>query len=166
MATKAEGVWNCQVIGGKAGNADGQANVQITVQITDGPDKGQRCTYEDMVNTKSAKYVRWSCEAVGWKGHSLTTLESDIAAWIEKSGGASTVEIKHIEVKKGKAFDKWAAEGRVGPAPVWDKVAGIGRGAPRPLAKLGGETLKDADDAMRSVLGDDGGDIGLDDSPF
>lgn len=155
MATKAEGIWNCQVIGAKAGNADGQASVQITVQLTDGPDRGQRCTYEDTVNTKSAKYVRWSCEAAGWKGASLRTLEADVIAWIEKTGGASTVEIKHVEVKKGKAYDKWVEGGRVGPSPVWDKVNGIGRGAPRPLAALGGEALKDADDAMHLAMGDD-----------
>ena len=142
-------------LGGKAGEVDGVLNVQINVQITDGPDKGQRCTYEDTVNTKSAKYIGWSCTAVGWKGDSLTTLESDIAAWIEKTGGATTVEIKHIEVKRGKAYDKWVADGCKGAAPVWDKVAGIGRGAPRPLKQPSASTLRDADDAMRMAMGED-----------
>lgn len=155
MATKQEGIWNCKVLGGKAGEVDGVLNVQINVQITDGPDKGQRCTYEDTVNAKSAKYVGWSCSAVGWKGQSLTTLEKDITAWIEKTGGDSTVEIKHIEVKRGKAYDRWAAGGEQGPPPVWDKVAGIGRGAPRPLKQPSASTLKDADEAMRSAMGDD-----------
>ncbi len=151
--TKAEGIWGCTVIDGKAGNLDNITTVQITVQITDGPDKGQRCTYEDAVNTKSAKYIRWSCEAVGWKGVSLRTLEADCAEWIKNTGGASTVEIRHVDVKKGKAFDRWVAEGRVGPQPVWDKVNGIGRGTPRPLAAPSGEALKDADEAMRSAIG-------------
>lgn len=155
MATKQEGIWNCNVLGGKAGEVDGVLNVQINVQITDGPDKGQRCTYEDTVNAKSAKYVGWSCTAVGWKGGSLNTLESDIAAWIEKTGGSSTVEIKHIEVKRGKAYDKWYDAGGNGPPPVWDKVAGIGRGAPRPLKQPSASTLRDADDAMRAAMGED-----------
>jgi len=149
MTTKAEGIWNCTVIGAKAGELDGVPNVQITVQITDGPDKGQRVNYEEVVNAQTAKYVRWSCEPIGWKGASLRTLEEDCAAWIAKTGGTSTVEIKHIAVKRGKAFDKWLDGGSVGPSPVWDKVSGIGRGAPRPLAPLASTTLKDADEAMR-----------------
>lgn len=153
MATKAEGIWGCVVLNGKAGDIDGITNVQINVQITDGPDKGQRCTYEDTVNMKSAKYVGWSCTAVGWRGGSLSTFERDVEAWIKKTGGTSTVEIRHVEVKKGKAFDKWVADGRIGPPPVWDKVNGIGRGAARPLAPLGADSLKDADEAMRSVVG-------------
>jgi hypothetical protein len=152
MTTKAEGIWGCTVLGAKAGELDGVPNVQITVQITDGPDKGQRVNYEEIVNTQTAKYVRWSCEPIGWKGASLRTLEDDVAAWITKTGGASTVEIKHIAVKKGKAFKKWEDGGCVGPSPIWDKVAGIGRGAPRPLAPLGA-SLRDADEAMRSVGG-------------
>lgn len=153
MATKAEGVWGCTVLSGRAGKLDGIATVQINVQITEGPSKGQRCTYEDTVNTRSSKYIDQSCAAVGWKGRSLVTLEADIAEWIEKTGGASTVEIKHLEVKKGPAYDKWYDGGRVGPPPVWDKVSGIGRGQPRALAPLDGEALMDADEAMRSVNG-------------
>src|SRR5687767_12162536 len=101
MAIKAEGIWGCKVLGGKAGLVDGVPNVQITVQITDGPSAGQRCTYEDVINTQSAKYVGWSLNAVGYKGRGLETLEGDIAKWIEKTGGTSTVEIKHLEIKKG-----------------------------------------------------------------
>lgn len=151
--TKSEGIWSCTVIGAKAGELDGVPNVQITVQITDGPDKGQRCTYEEVINTQTSKYVRWSCEPIGWKGASLRTLEEDVAAWITKTGGASTVEIKHIAVKKGKAFKKWEDGGCVGPSPIWDKVSGIGKGSPRPLAPLASVALKDADDAMRSSGG-------------
>ncbi len=159
--TKAEGIYGCQVIGGKAGEVDGVMNVQITVQITDGPDKGQRCTYEDTVNASSAKYVNWSLSAAGWKGKApewdFTTLEKDIEEWIAKTGGASTVEIKHIEIKRGKAFDKWEAGGRAGPRPVWDKVAGIGRGAARAMKAPSAETLKGASGYMREAMGDMGG---------
>ncbi len=155
--TKTEGIFGCTIINGKAGEADGVLAVQITAQITDGPDKGQRCTYEDTVNAQSAKYVGWSCTAVGWKGEKLETLEKDIEAWIAKTGGASTVEIKHIEIKRGKAFEKWEASGRTGPRPVWDKVAGIGRGAAKPLKAPSASTLKDANGYMREAMGDPGG---------
>ena len=162
--TKAEGIYGCQVLSGKAGEVDGVMNVQINVQITDGPDKGKRCTYEDTVNARSAKYIGWSCTAVGWKGQSLLTLESDVNEWVAKTGGASTVEIKHIEVKKGKAYDKWYDGGCQGPAPVWDKVAGIGRGQPRPLKQPSADTLKDADEAMREAMGE-GTPPAYDDAP-
>ncbi len=160
--TKTEGLFGCQVINGKAGEVDGVMNVQIAVQITDGPDKGQRCTYEDTVNASSAKYVGWSVTAVGWQGAALktfdfTTLEKDIEAWIAKTGGTSTVEIKHIEIKRGRAFDKWMAEGQKGPRPVWDKVAGIGRGDAKPMRAPSASTLKDASGYMREAMGDSGG---------
>lgn len=156
MAIKAEGVWGCTVLGGKAGEDNGVANVQINVQIDDGPSAGQRCTYEDTVNTKSAKYVGWSCSAVGWKGQTLHTLESDIANWIKATGGKTTVEIKHLEIKNGK-----------NAGGIWDKVSGIGRGAPKPLKPLAGTALSDADEAMRSVMGEvAGGGSGDDNIPF
>lgn len=173
--TKTEGIFGCTVINGKAGEVDGVMNVQITVQITDGPDKGQRCTYEDTVNASSAKYVGWSVTAVGWKGAAnktfdFTTLEKDIEEWIAKTGGATTVEIKHIEIKRGKAYEKWEAGGKQGPRPVWDKVAGIGRGAARPMKAPTASTVKDAGGYMREAMGDSGGappdDAGDDEIPF
>jgi PKD repeat protein len=168
MTTKAEGIWGCKVLSGKAGVSDGIANVQINIQIDEGPSAGQRGTYEDQVTTKSAKYVGWSCTAVGWKGVSLSTLEADIEEWIKKTGGRTTVEIKHIEIKKGKKYDKWVTDGCNGPGPVWDKVAGLGRGAAKPLAPLGGEALADADAAMRDVMGTppQDGPVDGDDIPF
>lgn len=157
---KTEGIWGCTVLAGKLGKVDGITTVQIDVQIADGPDKGQRCTYEEIVNAKSAKYVGWSCTAVGWKGPSLSTFEAECAAWIEKTGGTTTVEIQHLEMKKGKAVEKWENEGRQGPRPVWDKVKGIGRGMARAMAPIDTGSLKDADDVMRGVMGGD------EDSPF
>lgn len=152
--TKAEGIYGCQVISAEAGTVDGIPSVQITVQITDGPDKGQRVTYEEVINTQTAKYAGWSMTAVGWKGPNPATLKAEFEKWLAATGGASTVEIKHIEIKKGRAFDKWEAGGCVGPRPVWDKVSGIGRGKPKPMRELGGSAMKDAEDAMRSVMGD------------
>lgn len=147
MVLKAEGIWGCKVLGGKAGVADGVPNVQINVQITDGPSAGQRCTYEDVVNAQSAKYVGWSLKAVGYRGVSLENLEKDINDWIARTGGASTVEIKHLEIKNGKNAGK-----------IWDKVNGIGRGAARPLAPIAGEALSDANAALREFVGGGDGD--------
>jgi hypothetical protein len=143
MALKAEGIWGCTVLGGKAGtNENNVPTVQINVQITDGPSAGQRCTWEDVVDAKSAKYVAWSLNAVGWKGQTLKTLEDDITAWIAKTGGASTVEIKHLEIKNGKNAGK-----------IWDKVNGIGRGAARAIKPIAGAALADADAALREFSG-------------
>jgi hypothetical protein len=158
MATKAEGIWDCKVIDGGAfeGSSPSETIVRINVQHTSGPDAGQRSTYEDTLNTKSEKYIRWSAEAAGWSGRTFGTLANDIAEWVKKTGGASTVEIKHIEVKRGKAYDKWVAGGCIGPGPVWDKVAGIGRGAPRALKPLSAAGLKEADDILRMANPDGG----------
>ncbi len=148
---KAEGIWNCDVLGGKYGANDKDVpTVQISVRITDGPSAGQLANYEDIVDARSAKYVRYSVEAVGGNPLKLEKLEEDIAAWIAKTGGKSTVEIKHLEIKNGKKA-----------GTTWDKVQGIGRGAPRPLRSVSSEAARDAADAMRAVMGDepDYGDV-------
>ena len=153
MATKAEGIWACTVLGGRAGKREGVPFVQIDVQIDDGPSKGMRGAYEDEINTKSFPYVERSCVAVGWKGGSWTALESDIADWIKNTGGKTTVEVQHIEIKRGKAFDKWVAGGMKGEKPIWDKIKGLGRGAARQLEPLDGDALKDADQLLRDMRG-------------
>jgi hypothetical protein len=146
MATlKPEGIWNCTVLSAKAGVIDGKPLAQITVQITDGPATGTRCTYEDALIGKSALYTRRSMEAVGWAGVTARTFEADVAAWIVKTGGASTVEIKHIEIKNGKKA-----------GTIWDKCNSIGRGGSRPLADLSGDLLADVDQAMREAAALDG----------
>jgi hypothetical protein len=146
MATLSEGIFPCLVLDGFFGVDDKNSPIaRINVQITDGPDKGQRCTYEDQVNAKSALYVGRSCRAVGWRGVNLETLADDVAAWVAKTGGKSTVEIKHIEIKNGK---------RAGE--IWAKPNSIGRG-PKPLAAAKGETLADANEAMRRAMEADGG---------
>lgn len=159
MSLLEEGIWPCTVLTGAFGVDDrGSPQVQISVRIDDGPSKGRQCTYEDQVNAKSALYVGRSCKACGWKGESLESLHADISAWIEKTGGKSTVEIKHIEIKNGK---------RAGQ--IWDKPNSIGRG-PRPLQAATGERLNDANDAMRAAMmadgsGVDNGGGGYDDAP-
>jgi hypothetical protein len=158
MATlKPEGIWNCTVISAKAGVIDGKPLAQITVQITDGPATGTRCTYQDDLIGKSALYTRRSMEAVGWAGATARTFADDVTAWIARTGGASTVEIKHHLIKNGK---------RAGE--TWDKVNSVGRGGARPMADLSGDLLADVDQAMREAAALDGASRPADDEapPF
>jgi hypothetical protein len=156
----AEGTWPCTVISGEAGEVDGKIKARINVRIEDGPSKGRTCTYEDNIDARSSIYVARSLTAAGWKGKSLSTLAGDVAAWVASTGGKSTVEIKHIEIRNGK---------RAGQ--IWDKPNAIGRG-PKALAKAQGELLNDADEAMRRALADDGNapadnePVNTDDAPF
>lgn len=145
------GIWPCVVTSAVFGDNDGSPEVQISGRITDGPAKGRNFTYQDQVNGKSALYVGRSCKAVGWKEKNLETLKADVEEWIKKTGGATTVEIRHIEIKKGKKYDAWVAGGMQGSPPVWDKPNAIGRGA-KPLAPPKAETLADANEAMRRSM--------------
>lgn len=158
MALKAEGIFPCIVLGANFGDDDrGSPQVQINVRIDDGPNKGQSCTYEEQVNTKSALYLGRSCTAVGWQGRDLRTLKDDVSKWIEKTGGKTTVEIRHLEMKRGKQYDRWVTDGQQGPAPVWDKVNSIGRG-PRVLKEPSSDNLNDANEAMRAAMAADTGE--------
>jgi hypothetical protein len=144
MSLLEEGIWPCTVLSANSGQDDkGAPQVQISVRIDDGPSKGRQCTYEDQVNNKSAPYVGRSCKAVGWKGNSLVTLHDDCEAWITSTGGKSTVEIKHLEIKTGK---------RAGQ--IWDKPNSIGRG-PRVLKEMDQRNLADADEVLRNALNAD-----------
>jgi hypothetical protein len=152
-----EGIWPCQVLGATHGEDDRQSIVvRINVKFTEGPNKGRLATYEDQVNAKSSLYIGRSCKAVGWKGRSLTTLQADAEEWIERTGGASTAEVRHVPIKKGKKYDAWVADGRIGNAPVWDKINSIGRG-PKPLSAPSSDALADAEEAMRRAMEEDGG---------
>lgn len=145
MALLAEGIWPCTVVSAEAGDVDGKIKARVNVKIEDGPSKGRFCTYEDEINARSSIYIARSLKAVGWQGRSLTTVAADCAKWIASGDGRSTVEIKYIEIKNGK---------RAGE--TWDKPNSIGRG-PKPMKAAGGETLADAEDAMRRAMAEDGG---------
>lgn len=134
---------------------NGVIKARVNVKIEDGPSKGRTCTYEDEVNTKSSLYVARSLTACGWKGKDLATVAADVDAWVKKTGGKSTAEIKHIPTKKGT---------------IWDKCNSIGRG-PKPLKAPAGDALADANAAMREALALDGsapddGGVEVDDAPF
>lgn len=165
MSNIAAGFWPCKVLDGAHLEDKGIAVVRINVEIADGPHKGQRFSYEEQIDNKQAPYIARTCKAVGWRCGTLATIGKDVADWVAETGGMSTVEIKHIEVKKGKGFEKWVAAGRQGPAPVWVKAGSIGRG-PKPLKQTGNEALSDADEALRRALAEDGsGGGGHDDVP-
>lgn len=151
----AEGIWPCTVIGGEAGEQDGIIKARVNVKIDDGPSAGRFCTYEDDINAKSSLYVFRSLKACGWKGVDLADVKKDIAEWVEATGGKTTVEVKHLEMKKGKKIEKWEASGKVGPRPIWDKVNALGRGL-APLAAPKGDALKDANEAMKRAMQEDG----------
>lgn len=145
---KSEGVWPCLVLGAVAGEDDKRnLVVRINVKITDGPDAGQFGSYEEKVDMRTGPYVRRSCTAVGWAGGDILTLKGDCDRWIKDTGGASTVEVVHLEIKNGK---------RAGQ--IWDKIKSIGRG-PKPLSAPSRDTLADANAAMR------GDDVPADDVP-
>lgn len=157
MALLEEGIWPCTLLSAAFGEDDkGSPKVQVNVRIDDGPSKGRSCTYEDQVNAKSALYIGRSCKAIGWQGKDLQTLHDDAAAWSTKTGGKTTVEIRHIVLTKGKKYDQWIDDGQRGPAPIWDKPNSIGRG-PRVLAAPTGDRLSDANDTMRAAMAADAG---------
>jgi len=157
MSDIAAGFWPCKVLDGFYG--DDSRNipvVRINVEITKGEHKGKMYTYEEAVNNKQAPYIARTCKAVGWKCQTLATIESDVAEWVKATGGESTIEIKHIEMRRGKRFDEWDRGGRVGPAPIWVKPNSIGRG-PAPLKASSQENLTDSDAALRAALAEDAG---------
>lgn len=146
MTDIAPGFWPCKVIDGFYGDDDRNIPiVRINVELTEGPCKGMRQTYEEAVNNKQAPYIARTCKAVGWKCQTLSTLKADVESWVKATGGVSTVEIKHIEIKNGK---------RAGS--IWAKANSIGRG-PKPLKESSQENLSDADSMMRAALADDSG---------
>lgn len=154
MAELVEGTWKCKVLGGEANADDKQImTVRINFEITDGPDKGRRGTYEDQVSTKSAKYIIQSAKAVGWSGTPAAadwrTFRGDVDAWIKSSGGDSTVTVEHVSFK-----DKKTGEPR-----IWGKAKAIGRG-PKALRPPSKETLDDANEAARRALAEAFGDTG------
>lgn len=137
-----EGIWACKVLGAEVGQDDrGAMRVRINVMITEGSDSGRKVTYEDTVNFKSNKYIAQSARAVGWSGGRLEeTLRDDVAEWIEETGGMSTVEIRHLEIRNGKNAGQ-----------TWAKANSIGRGS-RPLAAPSRSVADEAHEAMMAAL--------------
>lgn len=145
------------------GDDRGVIKVQVNVTFTDGPNKGRFGTYEDDVNNKSGPYITRSLKAIGWSGkpdangNLLGNLASDVQAWREKTGGKTTAEVKHIEIKRGKRYEEWVAAGAPeDDRPIWGKINALGRG-PKPLAAPTASSLADANEALANALALDGG---------
>lgn len=165
-----EGIWPCTVLGGsygeeldQQGKPTGRIKARINIKFDEGPNAGRFGSYEDEVNARSSLYVGRSLKAVGWRGSSLEDVSKDIDAWIAKTGGKSTAEVRHIEIKNGKRYEKWVDAGNPG-FPIWDKINSIGRG-PRPLAAPSSDALADANEAMRRAMEEDGANPPADDVP-
>lgn len=171
MSALAEGTWPVTIISASAGeelNQSGQPTgvikARVNVKFEDGPSKGRTGLYEDEINAKSSLYVMRSLTAIGWRGPDLGTVSTDVEAWIKKTGGKSTAEVRHIAIKRGKKFDKWEADGKKGEPPIWDKINSIGSG-PRALAAPSKDALADANEAMKRAMADMGGTPPEDEAP-
>jgi hypothetical protein len=141
MSEIAEGFWPCKVIDGFYGDNDKNIPiVRINVELTEGEHKGQRFSYEEPVNNKQAPYIARTCKAVGWQCRDLETLKADVAEWIKKTGGESTLEIKHFVRKTGTKI-----------GTTWAKPNSIGRG-PKPLKASSAENRADANAALLAAL--------------
>lgn len=165
MTDIAAGFWPCKVIDGFFGEVEVKPGrflplVRINVEVTEGSHKGGRFTYEEEVNNKQAPYIARTAKAVGWRCRTLETLASDVASWVNETGGWSTLEIKHILFEDKKT----------GRPRVWVKPNSIGRG-PKPVRQASRENLDDANDALRRALADNGelpdenGSVPYDDAP-
>jgi hypothetical protein len=129
----------CTVLDGFYGQLEGKPVVRVNVRMDAGPTAGRIYTYEEDVNNKSSIYIDQSLTAIGWKGATLNSVAADVAAWVAKTGGKTTIEIQHLVIKKGK---------RAGE--IWDKPRNIGRG-PKPLEEAKGDLHDDAEQFMRNA---------------
>lgn len=145
MAIKTEGTWDCDVLDVSMHEDNRLPIVRVKLRITSGPDAGQPDLYEARIDGgKGMPYIARSLKAIGWQGLTLRTFKADFAAWLAKTGGKSTCEIKHWEIKKGdRAGEKFA------------KVNGLGSGA-KPLAEMSRNTMDDADEALARAMGANG----------
>lgn len=125
MALLTEGTWPCIVLSATFGdNFKGLPSVEINVEWSDGPDIGRRGTYSQTIDAKQAPYAIASCKAVGWKGRDWATLKADCESWIAQTGGATTVEVRHLERTNGPKAGQ-----------IWDKINSIGRGLQAPSSR-------------------------------
>ena len=79
---------------------DGQKvlTAKVTLEILEGPDAGQRITYNGLCNSpKATAYVAQDLKAVGWKGKTFSSLALDI----ESTRAEPNIEIQHKQTKDG-----------------------------------------------------------------
>jgi len=116
-----------------------RSTARVEFELLSGPDIGQRITYVGLINAKSVKYVGPDLKAIGWRCDSLKTLEADVAA----AKAEVVIEIEHKSANDPKD-----------PSRMFAVVRRIGNGAGADLKPLTDNDLNDADEALRSVMGD------------
>lgn len=115
-----------------------EPTARVDFEIVDGPDKGEKITYNGPINARSAKYVARDLKAVGWKGKTLETLEADVAA----AQSETTIEVKVMTRKDGSGqFAVVRSIGRTDSAAQTKPIA---------QAEMG-----NANALLRAALGDD-----------
>lgn len=144
MAIKADGTWECDVLTASVGeNEKRMPIVRVNVRLTGGPDAGKLDTYDKRIDGgKGTPYVARSLKAIGWQGRTLATLAEDVKAWVARTGGKTTCEIKHWEVKNGA---------RAGE--LYASIDSLGSGR-APLGDMSRDTMRDADEALARAMGD------------
>ena len=125
-----------RALSGMVTNEKGIVTARVNFEILEGPDAGQRITYNGQVTQKSAPYVAKDLAAVGWKGRSLSTLTADV----EKSSASTTIEIQHKQTKDGSR--------------TFPVVRSIGR-PPREVKPASTDDITNADMMLSAALGTD-----------
>lgn len=128
-----------RALSGMVENEKGFVVAKVNFEILDGPDSGQRITYNGQITPKSAPYVSKDLVAVGWKGKSLSTLAADI----EAARAEPSIEIQHKQTKDG--------------ARTFAVVRSIGR-APRVATPASRDDLVNADMMLSAALGNSSDD--------
>lgn len=130
-----EGYWQVKILGGSYGADDkSYPTARVNIEFVDGPNKGQRASYNGRIDNKSAKYVARDLKAAGWKGGSMSTLHRDLDD-AARNNVMTTAQVKLMESTK-KPGEKFAVIGSLGYGP-------------KPLTEVDPQTLKDCDDVLR-----------------
>lgn len=116
-----EGTYPVRVVGkasvGK--NQKEETRARVNVEFIDGPGAGRRMTYDERIDPKSAKFVRGSLAAVGWKGKTFASVPVDVV-----EGAETTAEVMHLTVKDGpRAGEVFAKLRNLGGAPALDELS-------------------------------------------
>lgn len=135
---------SARALSGLATNENGTVIAKVEFEILEGPDVGQRITYNGLVTQKSGPYVTKDLLAVGWKGKTLKTLAADVDATHVTVG----IEIQHKQTKDGNR--------------TFPVVRSIGR-APKEVVPASTDDITNAD-MMLGAPGD--GSVDESDIPF
>ena len=132
-----QGSFLARAVSGSFGpDSKGRHAARVELELLTGPDAGQRITYTGLINAKAAPYVGKDLKGAGWKGGSMATVETDIAA----THLEGPIEIEHKNANDPRE-----------PNRVFAVVRSIGRGA-QPLGKPSASDLDEANEIMRAAM--------------